>query len=122
MRSLSAWRFAISLLFQIILSSTVVSAFGFTFSSAPTQCSPLTVTVNGGTAPYRLDLIPAGPMPRLQKEIRSIVDVEFSDKTYTLDTLKFPSDSQFIAMVSDATGVSFLLSKAARQGTYINPS
>ena len=46
-------------------------------------------------------------MPRLQTEIRSIVDQEFSVKTFKLDTLKFPADSQFIAMVSDATGVSF---------------
>ena|SRR5258706_14206920 len=107
MRAVLASRFAIALLFQNILSSTFVSAFTFTFSSNPAQCSPLTVTVDGGTAPYRLNLIPAGPMPRRLTEIRSIVDVEFSDKTFTLDTLKFPADSQFIAMVSDATGVSF---------------
>jgi hypothetical protein len=107
MRSVSASRFAIALLFQIILSSAVVSALSFTFSSDPTQCSSLTVTVNGGTAPYRLNLIPAGPMPRLSTEIRTIVDVQFSEKTYTLTALKFPADSQFIAMVSDATGGSF---------------
>lgn len=104
MRPVSTSRSAITLLFQILLSSAVVSAFSFTFSSNPTQCSPLTVTVDGGTAPYRLNLIPAGPMPRSQKEIRSIVDEEFSDKTFKLDALKFPADSVFIAMVSDATG------------------
>ena len=46
-------------------------------------------------------------MPRGQTEIRTIVDVEFSDKTFTVDALKFPADSQFIAMVSDAAGVFF---------------
>lgn len=106
MRAVLASRFAITLLFRFILSSTVVSAFTFTFSSNPTQCSPLTVTVDGGTAPYRLNLIPAGPMPRGLTEIRTIVDVEFSDKTFTVDALKFPASSQFIAMVSDAEGVS----------------
>jgi len=60
-------------------------------------------------------------MPRSLTEIRSIVDVEFSDKTFTLDTLKFPTDSQFIAMVSDATGVSFFHNFpciAVHQGTH----
>ena len=97
---------ATTVLFQIIYSSAVVSAFSFTFSSDPTQCSPLTVTVNGGTAPYRLNLVPAGPIPGGGAEIRSIVDEQFSDKTFTLNALKLPANSAFVAMVSDATGLS----------------
>ena len=104
MRAVSASRLATTILFQVIWSLVVVSAFSFTFSNNPTQCSSLTVNVNGGTAPYRLNLIPAGPLPRGGPEIRTIVDVAFSDKTFNLDALKFPADSQFIAMVSDAKG------------------
>ena len=104
MRAVSASSLTTTILFQVILSLVVVSAFNFTFSSSPTQCSSLTVNVNGGTPPYRLNLIPAGPMPGGPPEIRSIVDASFSDKTFNLDALKFPADSQFIAMVSDATG------------------
>ena len=107
MRAVSATRLAITLLFQIILSSTVVSAFSFTFLNNPTQCSSLTVAVDGGTAPYRLNLIPAGPMPGGQAEIRVIVDEAFSEKTFKLNALKFPANSQFVAMVSDANGMSF---------------
>ena len=98
--------FVTTVLFQIIFSSAVVSAFNFTFSSDPTQCSPLTVTVNGGTPPYRLNLVPSGPMPGGGDDIRKIVDEQFSDKTFTLDALKFPASSEFFAMVSDATGLS----------------
>jgi hypothetical protein len=105
MRSVSASRLAIATLFQVVLASAVVSAFSFTFSNNPTQCASLTVTVDGGTAPYRLNLVPAGPMPGGTTEIRKIVDVEFSDKTYQLDALRLPANSQFIAIVSDATGV-----------------
>ena len=104
MRAVSTSSLVLTILFQIILSSAVVSAFSFTFSTDPTQCSSLTVNVKGGTAPYRLNLIPAGPMPRGGNETRTILDQEFSDKTFTLDALKLPADSQFIAMVSDATG------------------
>ena len=95
-----------TVLFQIIFSSAVVSAFNFSFSSDPTQCSPLTVTVNGGTPPYSLNLVPSGPMPGGGGDIRKIVDEQFSDKTFTLDALKFPASSEFFAMVSDATGLS----------------
>lgn len=115
MRAVSAARFAITLLFQIILSSTVVSAFTFTFSSNATQCSSLTVNVDGGIAPYRLNLIPAGPMPGGLPEIRTIVDTEFSAKTFELDTLKFPANSQFIAMVSDANGMSFFCNYSVKR-------
>ena len=59
--------------------------------------------------PHCLNLIPAGPMPGSATEVRMIVDQEFSDKTFTLDALRLPANSQFIAMVSDATGVYPLL-------------
>ncbi len=113
---------AVSAFFQVIWSSALVSAFSFTFASDPTQCSSLTVNVKGGTAPYRLNLIPAGPLPRGGTEVRTIVDEAFSDKTFKLDALKFPADSQFIAMVSDATGESPSAVIFLRRGTHISSS
>jgi hypothetical protein len=104
MRAISASRLVATTLFQVILSSAVAFAFSFTFSSNPTQCSSLAVTVDGGTAPYRLNLIPAGPIPGGGTEIRTIVDEVFSDKTFKLDALRLPARSQFVAMVSDADG------------------
>ena len=122
MRPVSASRLVMIILFQLIWSLAVVSAFSFTFSSDPTQCSSLTVNVKGGTAPYRLNLIPSGPLPRGGPEVRTIVDEAFSDTTFKLDALKFPADSQFIAMVSDATGESPSAVITLRRGTHISPS
>lgn len=122
MRAVSASRFATTILIQSLWSLAAVSAFSFTFSSDPTQCSSLIVNVKGGTAPYRLNLIPAGPLPRGGPEIRTIVDEAFSDKTFKLDALKFPADSQFMAMVSDATGESPSAVIALRRGIHISSS
>ena len=120
MRVVSASSLTTTILFQVIWSLVAVSAFSFTFSSNPTQCSSLTVNVNGGTAPYRLNLILAGPLPGGGPETRRIVDVAFSDKTFKLDALKFPAYSQFIAMVSDATGKTPSGVIVLCRGTYIS--
>ena len=120
MRTVSASSLATTILFQVIWSLVVVSAFTFTFSNKPTQCSSLTVNMIGGTAPYRLNLIPAGPLPGGGPEIRTIVDVAFSDKTFNLDALKFPADSQFIAMVSDAHGKNPSDVVALRRSTHVS--
>lgn len=78
-------------------------AFSFSFSQKPTQCSTNDVTVDGGTPPYRLVLVPTGPLSD-GPEIRTIVDEEFSSSTFTLPPLNFPGRSNFTAVMSDSTG------------------
>jgi hypothetical protein len=81
-----------------------IDAFSFSFSNKPTQCSNLTVTVNGGTPPYRLLMVPSGPLPGI--EIRTIIDQQFNSSSFTLPPLAFPGESNFTAVMSDATGMS----------------
>ncbi|KAG8829478.1 hypothetical protein FRC18_009297 [Serendipita sp. 400] len=80
-----------------------VHSFSFAFTNKPTQCGSLTVTVDGGTPPYRLVMVPAGPIEG--PEIRTIVDEEFSSSPHTLPPLAFPGGSNFVAVVGDANGV-----------------
>ncbi|KAG8794294.1 hypothetical protein FRC17_008313, partial [Serendipita sp. 399] len=80
-----------------------VYSFSFAFTNKPTQCGSLTVTVDGGTPPYRLVMVPAGPLEG--PEIRTIIDEEFTTSPHTLPPLAFPGGSNFVAVVGDANGV-----------------
>src|SRR5262245_42507738 len=91
------------LILSLLPLASVGWSFSFSFSNKPTQCQNVTVTVDGGQAPYRLVLIPAGPIPEGQ-EIRTIIDQEFSSSPFTLPALAFPGGSNFTAIMSDATG------------------
>jgi hypothetical protein len=76
----------------------------FTFSiTQPIQCGPLNVSWTGGTGPYNLLLVPFGI---LNPEIRIIVDTNYTaDITSDSFPMTYPAQSQFLAMMSDATGV-----------------
>jgi len=83
---------------------TSIDAFSFSFSNKPTQCANLTITVDGGTPPYRLLMVPSGPLVGRQ-EIRTIVDQQFSGSSFTIPPLAFPGESNFTAVMSDSTGI-----------------
>jgi hypothetical protein len=80
-----------------------VDAFSFSFSTKPTQCGSTTVIVDGGTPPYRLVMVPSGPLVN-RPEIRTIVDQQFSSTSFTLPPLAFPGGSNFTAVMGDSAG------------------
>ncbi|KAF8485623.1 hypothetical protein JB92DRAFT_3131171 [Gautieria morchelliformis] len=91
----------ITRLFSLIAAGNFALAFTFDFIAGPTQCMNATVQWTGGTAPFKLLLVPTGS---LHPEIRTIAD-------YTIDAgnsfsfqLKYPGNSTFVAVMSDATG------------------
>lgn len=94
-----SWTFAALLL----AAASRVDGFSFSFSTKPTQCGSTTVTVDGGTPPYRLVMVPSGPLVN-RPEIRTIVDQQFSSTSFTLSPLAFPGGSNFTAVMGDSTG------------------
>ena len=86
----------------LLAAASYVDAFSFSFSTKPTQCGSTTVTVDGGTPPYRMVMVPSGPLNG--PEIRTIVDQQFSSTSFTLPPLAFPGGSNFTAVMGDSTG------------------
>ena len=81
------------------------SSLGYTwnFKSTPTQCGQLTIAINGqGKPPYSVLLLPSGPTPFPNGvEIRTIVEEKSSgDSSEITFQLKYPAESQFVAVVS----------------------
>jgi hypothetical protein len=98
-----------------LCAASTVKAWSFSFTNKPTQCGTNTITVDGGTPPYRLVMVPSGPLNG--PEIRTIVDEEFDSSPHTLPPLNFPGGSNFTAVVSDSTGKYFLSNSKSRQKT-----
>ncbi|KAI6124564.1 hypothetical protein EDD16DRAFT_555924 [Pisolithus croceorrhizus] len=100
MLATSALAFSVSL-------ATVVSGFSFTFTSEPQQCANLSISITGaGTPPYSVLIIPYGPSPLPNNvEARTIVYEQFPGNSSSVSfQLKYPSTSQFVAVVSDSSG------------------
>ncbi|KAH8113233.1 hypothetical protein DFH11DRAFT_1510724 [Phellopilus nigrolimitatus] len=91
------FRPAILLLAYILPSS----AFFFWFTGTPTQCSNMTVEWNGGRPPLTLLLVPTG---HLNPETRTIIQRDIPSGNSISFVLDFPSQSQFIAVLNDASG------------------
>ncbi|QRW04965.1 SKG6 domain protein [Ceratobasidium sp. AG-Ba] len=89
--------------FHLLATLDLARAFNFTFLTIPAQCEELSIAISGGTPPYRLLIIPIGTL-LTPPEIRTIVDRNI---TATSDSFVFnyPAASQFVAMMSDATGI-----------------
>ncbi|KAG8993388.1 hypothetical protein FRB94_013983 [Tulasnella sp. JGI-2019a] len=87
----------------VFLWLPLVSAWSFNISSRVAQCANLSVTWDGGVAPWELVLIPVGALSG--PEIRTIVDANITSGNSYSFQLKFPTNSSFLAMMSDATGL-----------------
>ena len=88
---------------SIALSASLVSAYSFTFTSQPQQCANLSLQISGsGEPPYSVLIIPYGPSPLANNvEVRTIVSEQFPGDASELSfQLKYPADSQFVAVVS----------------------
>ncbi|KAG7448852.1 uncharacterized protein BT62DRAFT_929922 [Guyanagaster necrorhizus] len=97
-------------LFLLLLELPAPStAYSWSFTSTPAQCQNLTVSVSGsdGKGPYRILIVPFGSSPFANNtEVRRILDQKFPSDSATEVTfqLNYPENSQFVAVVSDATG------------------
>ncbi|KAK0464891.1 uncharacterized protein EV420DRAFT_1637064 [Desarmillaria tabescens] len=93
--------FRLSLVVLSILSWSSSSA-AFSFSAGtPTQCDDISITWNGGTAPYLLLLSPVFGTPRNI----SIPDSAYSGGKGTYKTqIPFPSGQKLVMVMSDASG------------------
>ncbi|OCH85773.1 hypothetical protein OBBRIDRAFT_814944 [Obba rivulosa] len=95
-------------LYSLALLPSLVSAYSFSFASTPQQCKNLTIDIagSGGQPPYNVVVIPFGASPLANNvEVRKIFQVNFTgDATSTSFQLKYPANSQFVAVVSDASG------------------
>lgn len=94
----------ILLLLTLSSLSTLSAAYTWNFATPPQQCSNLTVSLvgSGGVPPYRLLVLPSGPSPLSSGiEVRTILDVPFPDDSTTVSfQLKYPANSQLVAVVS----------------------
>ncbi|EJD01128.1 uncharacterized protein FOMMEDRAFT_147749 [Fomitiporia mediterranea MF3/22] len=91
------------LLSILLLSFTIsANAFTFSFTSAPTQCANTTAVWTGGQAPFTLLLVPVG---HLSPETRTIIQKDVPSGNSVSFVLNFPAQSQFVAILNDATGV-----------------
>ena len=83
-------------------------AYTWSFQDAPSQCGQLTVAIagNDGTPPFRILIAPFGPSPLPNGvETRQILDIPFPGNQNEVQfQLTYPADSQFVAVVSDASG------------------
>ncbi|KAH7096666.1 hypothetical protein BKA62DRAFT_774995 [Auriculariales sp. MPI-PUGE-AT-0066] len=79
-------------------------AFTFTFGTTPTQCQNATINIIGddGVPPYNIVILAYGNPPG-GNEVRKIIDHSFTDPKSSV-LVAFPSNSQFVAVVSDSTG------------------
>lgn len=80
------------------------NAYAWSFQQTPQQCANISIAVSGndGQPPYRVLILPFGPSPLTNNiEARKIMDVPFpSGQSSVQFQLKYPANSQFVAVVS----------------------
>jgi len=88
--------------FSLFLIPPLVAAYTFNFTSVPTQCQELSLSIEGqGNPPYQVLIIPDGPSPVANNtEVRNIIDQTFPDNgTIVSIPLRYPANSHFVATV-----------------------
>ena len=99
----------ISLSIPFFLFPALSAAYTFKFTSVPTQCQELSLAIEGqGSPPYEVLIIPVGPSTAPNNvEVRTVVDKTFPNNRTTVSfPLRFPTNSQFVAVVRLLTLVS----------------
>lgn len=104
------------LLVAATLAHTIpgTNAYSWNFASRPRQCGNFTINLTGndGTPPFRALVIPFGASPLPNNiEARRITEQVFvtgSERTGSFQ-LKYPANSQFVAVVSTTYGPWLLL-------------
>jgi hypothetical protein len=76
------------------------AAYSWSFATVPAQCGTVTLSVTGGgSPPFRALVIPYGPTPLPNAEVRTVMDIPFNDSTSLSFRLRYPASSQFIITV-----------------------
>jgi len=107
-----------------LLLPSLVAAYTFRFTSVPTQCQEVSLTIDGqGTPPYQVLIIPVGPSTAPNNvEVRTVIDQTFPNNGTTVSfPLRFPANSQFIAVVRLFTLISFPFPPHTRPATGLRP-
>ncbi|KAF8239486.1 hypothetical protein L208DRAFT_1237100 [Tricholoma matsutake] len=98
----------VSLALYLLAWPSLSAAWIWTFQNTPQQCKNLTIAITGsnGLPPYRALIVPTGPSPLPNNvEVRRILDVPFvGNSTSVSFQLRYPANSQFVAVISDSTG------------------
>lgn len=94
-------RTLVATLIFLLAIDKIAHAFTFNFTAPPTQCMNATVEWTDGTAPYKLLLVPTGA---IHPEVRIIGDYTIESGNRFSFPLKYPENSTFVAVMSDATG------------------
>jgi hypothetical protein len=92
----------ISFSIPLFLLPSLAAAYTFKFTSVPTQCKEVSLAIEGqGSPPYEVLIIPVGPSTAPNNvEVRTVVDQTFPDNGTTVSfPLRFPTNSQFVAVV-----------------------
>lgn len=91
------------LIISIVLRAITVCAYTWSFLDPPTQCGILSINISGsdGIPPFRVLIIPFGPSPLNNVEVRNLIDMEFSANASQVQfQLPYPENSQLVAVVS----------------------
>lgn len=101
----------VSLSIPFFLLPSLAAAYTFEFTSVPTQCQELSLAIDGqGSPPYQVLIIPVGPSTAANNvEVRTVIDQTFPNNGTTISfPLRFPANSQFVAVVRLLTLTPFL--------------
>lgn len=83
-----------------------VSAYSWTFQNTPQACKNLSIAISGtgGSPPYSVLILPFGASPLSNfVEARRIIAQSFDNDTSVSFQLKYPENSQFVAVVCKIT-------------------
>ena len=114
----------ISFTILLFLLPSLAAAYSFKFTSIPTQCQELSLAIDGqGSPPYQILIIPVGPSTAPDNvEVRRVIDQTFPNNGTTVSfPLRFPANSQFVAVVRLFALISFSFPSCTPRPTGLRP-
>ncbi|KIL62410.1 hypothetical protein M378DRAFT_165776 [Amanita muscaria Koide BX008] len=81
-------------------------AYSWQLNAAPVQCTDISITITGtdGQPPYSVLVVPFGPPP-FGADVRGVIQKNFDGNSNSVNVpIKYPANTQFVAVVSDTAG------------------
>jgi hypothetical protein len=76
------------------------AAYSWSFETVPAQCGTVKLSITGaGKPPYSALVVPYGPTPLANAEVRTVMDLPFNDSSSLSFQLRYPANSQFLITV-----------------------